>query len=46
VIVHDGVMRRSVAREGLSVAELDVEDAVEIMIDISEGVDWKDIFDD
>lgn len=43
VIVHDGVMRRSVAREGPSPDDLDVEDAVDIITDTSAGVDGKDI---
>lgn len=40
-MLHDGVMRRSVASEGVSV-EVGCE-AVEIMTEMSEGVGWKDI---
>lgn len=42
-MLHDGVMRRSVAREGSFDVDC-VADAVEMMTDTSAGVAWKDIF--
>lgn len=41
-MLHDGVMRRSVASDGSFVDC--VADAVEMMTDTSAGVAWKDIF--
>lgn len=41
VMVHDGVMRRSVARAGSF--EVECEEAVEMMTETSAGVGWNDI---
>lgn len=41
-MLHDGVMRRSVARNGSFDVDC-VGDAVEMMTDTSAGVAWKDI---
>lgn len=41
-MLHDGVMRRSVASDGSFVDC--VANAVEMMTDTSAGVAWKDIF--
>lgn len=42
-MLHDGVMRRSVARDGVSFS-VDDEDAVEIMTGMSVGDGWNAIF--
>jgi hypothetical protein len=38
---HDGVMRRSVAREGPLFAAFALKEAVEMMTETSVGVGWK-----
>lgn len=41
-MLHDGVMRRSVARDGVSLVS--GCEAVEIITEMSVGVGWNDIF--
>lgn len=41
-MLHDGVIRRSVAKDGSFDLDL-VADAVEMMTETSAGVAWKDI---